>query len=90
MSDIDNRLSAIELRNARVEGDKAWETSWVRRGSIALTTYICAVVLLSALGGNGAWLNALVPVVGYVLSTLSLPVLKSVWLQNCWKGRGQS
>lgn len=90
MSDIESRLAAIETRNARVEGDKAWETSWVRRGAIALVTYICAIVLLTLLGHEGVWTQACVPVAGYILSTLSLPVLKSLWLQRFFAEKGKS
>lgn len=82
MSDTETRLSAIEERNTRVETDKAWETSWVRRGLIILITYICAVVLMSLLGSDNAWMNALVPVMGYTLSTLSLPLAKQYWLKT--------
>ena len=35
MSDV----AAIKQRNARVEAEKAWETSWTRRIIIALLTY---------------------------------------------------
>ena len=36
---LEERVAKIEARNAKVEADKAWETSWVRRFSIALLTY---------------------------------------------------
>jgi hypothetical protein len=79
---LEGHVETIEQRNARVEADKAWETSWVRRGLIAGITYICAVVLLTVLGHDGAWKHATVPVMGYLLSTLSLPVAKKMWLRR--------
>ncbi len=82
MSDLEERLGVVEARNARVEADKAWETSWVRRGLIAGVTYVCAVILLSVLGHDGVWKHALVPVMGYVLSTLSLPQIKKLWIER--------
>ncbi len=82
MLDISERLNAIEARNARVSADKAWETSWTRRGLIAGITYACAVILLSLLGHDGVFQHALVPVMGYLLSTLSLPFVKSLWLKQ--------
>lgn len=82
MNDIAERVAAIEERNRRVGDDKAWETSWVRRWLIAAITYLCAVVLLSLLGHDGVLKHALVPVMGYLLSTLSLPVCKTLWLKH--------
>lgn len=76
----DEALKLILERNARVEADKAWETSYVRRGSIIAITYVVAGLYMSALGASLPWLNALIPVGGYTLSTLSLPVIKRHWL----------
>jgi hypothetical protein len=81
MPDLEQRIATIEERNARVTYDKSWETSWTRRGLIAGITYICAFVLLNLLGHDGAWKHALVPVMGYLLSTLSLPAIKEIWLK---------
>lgn len=82
MSNLEDRIVAIEARNARVADDKAWETSWLRRGAIAGITYVCAIVLLTLLGHDAALLHALVPVMGYLLSTLSLPLVKTFWLKH--------
>ncbi|MDX2028718.1 MAG: hypothetical protein SFW62_08785 [Alphaproteobacteria bacterium] len=82
MSGVEERLQVIEERNMRVGADKAWETSWTRRGLIAGVTYICAVMILNVLGNDSAWENALIPVMGYVVSTLSLPPLKEVWIKH--------
>lgn len=46
MATIEERLSAIEERNRRVEADKAWETSWLRILSISVITYVVAVLLV--------------------------------------------
>ena len=43
---MQDELSAIKARNARVERDKAWETSWVRRGFIMLVTYLIAALYM--------------------------------------------
>jgi hypothetical protein len=87
MPSVEERLSVIEERNRRVEGDKSWEISWTRRGLICGITYICAFILLNILGHEGAWKHALVPVMGYVLSTLSLPAIKAVWLEKKYHGK---
>ena len=82
MSDLEARIKTIEKRNERVTYDKAWEVSWVRRGLIAGVTYICAFILLNILGHEGAWKHAFVPVMGYILSTLSLPPIKALWIRQ--------
>jgi hypothetical protein len=78
----DETLKLILERNARVEADKAWETSKIRRLFIVLITYVVAGLYMSALGANLPWLNAFIPVGGYVLSTLSLPEIKKIWLER--------
>ncbi len=85
--DFEQRLNAIEQRNARVEFDKAWETSFVRRGFIALTTYIVVGLVLQEIHPEGAWVDAVIPVCGYVLSTLSLPPIKALWIKLQMKTR---
>jgi hypothetical protein len=79
---VDERLQAIEDRNARVEIDKAWEVSVVRRGFIALVTYACATIVLWSLSSAKPLLDALIPTGGYILSTLSLPPLKRWWVNR--------
>jgi len=74
--DIEQELFAIKERNKKVDLDKRWETNWVRRGFIMLVTYIFAVLWLLAIHESNMWWKAVVPVVGYLLSTLSLPQLK--------------
>lgn len=74
-------MSAIEQRNARVEKDKAWETSGLRILLIAITTYFVAVLAFWILGNTHFLLNALVPSAGFVLSVQSLPVMKRHWLK---------
>ncbi|MBI5225779.1 hypothetical protein HY994_00885 [Candidatus Micrarchaeota archaeon] len=78
-------IDAIRSRNARVEADKAWETSWTRRLIIAAITYILASALLVWIRAPQPFLAALVPTLGYVLSTLTLPFAKQYWLENIRK-----
>ena len=75
-------LNTILERNARVEADKAWETSWTRKLFIAGITYGVVSLYLPVLGVEKSYFHALVPVCGYLLSTLSLPIMKAWWLKN--------
>ncbi len=78
---LETRVKAIEERNARVESDKAWETSYTRRILLVIFTYLAIGFYLSAIGIKSPWLNAIVPAVAFMLSTLTLPVLKKIWLK---------
>jgi hypothetical protein len=75
-------VNQILERNARVEADKAWETSLTRRGVIATITYFVAVFFMWRIGVTEPFLNAVVPTGGYLLSTLSLGVVKRWWLKK--------
>lgn len=77
---IEKRLAAVEHRNARVEEDKAWETSVARRALIAAFTYIAVGAYFAAISIPNPWLNAIVPTVAFLLSTLTLPYFKKMWL----------
>jgi hypothetical protein len=81
-SSLEKRVAEIERRNARVEADKAWETSLARRGALVLFTYLAVGAYLAAIGVKDAWLNAIVPAVAFMLSTLTLPYLKEIWLSR--------
>ena len=80
--DLINRIEQLEERNLRVEADKAWETSWLRKASIMLLTYLVVVAYLHFVVGISPWINAVVPVVGFFLSTLTISVIKQLWIKN--------
>lgn len=77
---LEERIEAIEARNKKVEADKAWEASWIRRISIAALTYLVVVSYLNFVIKTDPWLNALVPVAGFILSTLTINYLKRHWI----------
>lgn len=79
MRDLEKRIKAIEDRNERVELDKEWETSWARRISITVFTYIVVAIYLLVIGNDRPFINALVPAVGYLLSTLALKSVRNFW-----------
>lgn len=82
ITDIKKRLLKIEERNRRVELDKTWETSWVRRLSIVVLTYVFIGLYLTFIGTQNPWINAIVPVFGFIFSTLSLNIIKNYWTKN--------
>ena len=78
---INEEIQKIHDRNARVAADKAWEMSFFRRGSIAVITYVTVVIVLTISGAQHPFVGAIVPPIGYLLSTLSLPFVKTYWLK---------
>lgn len=79
---LEERIAALEDRNFRVETDKAWETSWLRRVSIMILTYSTVAAYLHFVIHVNPWLNALVPVVGFFLSTLTLSYIQHRWKKH--------
>ncbi len=79
INDLEKEILAIKARNKRVETDKAWETSWIRKFILIIFTYSGIGFYLRAINIDKPWLNAIVPSVGFLLSTLTLPVFKKIW-----------
>ena len=79
---ISDAIERIHERNARVEADKAWEQSLTRIASVAVITYLCAAFVLWTIGIPNYLLSAMVPVIGFVLSTQSLPSIKAWWVRR--------
>lgn len=82
MDKINKRIDVIEKRNKRVEMDKAWETSLARKITIAILTYIVVVLFFLIAELPRPFLNSLVPTAGFVLSTLTLPFFKKMWIKR--------
>ncbi len=77
---IENEIKNIKARNARVELDKKWETSWTRRLCICVLTYIVVVIYSFTIQQiSNVFLSSLVPVIGFTLSTLSLGFVRKIW-----------
>ncbi len=80
--ELEKRIKDIENRNKRVEGDKAWETSTLRKALIIVLTYIFALLYLRIADTTNPFLGAVVPTVGFLLSTQTLDLIKKKWLSR--------
>ncbi len=76
---LEKRLEAIEKRNSRVEADKAWEGSLTRKLLIIILTYLVIASYLYFVVVIDPWINAIVPALGFFLSTLAFPYVKNLW-----------
>jgi len=77
MNTLEQRITAIEARNKRVEADKEWETSSLRRVLIAGFTYAVVVIVFFIAKTERPFFNALIPTLGFLLSTLTVDVAKN-------------
>jgi hypothetical protein len=79
LESLNKEIERIKERNKKVEIDKAWETSKTRRFLLMIFTYLAIGFYLQAIKIDRPWLNAIVPSIGFLLSTLTLPFFKEVW-----------
>ena len=79
---LEKEIKEIKRRNQKVEKEKAWETSTTRKISIAISTYFLISLVLFILGSENPFLNAIIPVIGYTVSTLSISFIKTRWIQG--------
>jgi hypothetical protein len=83
LEDLQRQIDEIQKRNLRVEADKAWETSWTRKLILLMLTYTVVVIVFLSTDLPDPLLNAIVPSVAFVISTLTVPLCKQWWLRCC-------
>jgi len=82
MENLEKRIAKIEERNLKVEADKAWETSLLRKIVITILTYLVVLSFFLISNSPNPFTNAIVPTLGYFLSTLSFEFIKKSWLKS--------
>ena len=82
LENLEERIGRIEARNIKVETDKAWEKSWARRTLLAVFTYLAISIYLLAIEISRPWINAIVPTLGFMISTLTMPFFKKLWIST--------
>lgn len=81
LAELEKEIGKLKERNKRVELDKKWETSLARRGLLIIFTYLAIGFYLNAIHVENPWINAVVPSIGFLLSTLTLPYFKNLWIK---------
>lgn len=79
---LQKEINLIKERNKKVEDDKDWETSWTRRILLTIFTYLAIGIYLQVINIPKPWLNAIVPAVAFMLSTLTMPWFKKIWIKR--------
>ena len=85
--ELEMAVMQINKRNARVELDKAWETSYTRIALLSAFTYIAIGLYLQAINVSAPWLNAIVPAFAFMLSTLTMPSFKRFWAKYIYNAK---
>ncbi len=82
LQQLKQEIERIQTRNRRVDADKAWETSLSRRVLVAFLTY-CVVALFFLMAEmSRPFVGAVVPTIGFIVSTLTISQFKSYWVQK--------
>ena len=72
-------IRKIQERNKKVELDKAWETSKTRKIAVAVLTYFVMVSVMYSLDMASPFMGAVIPTLGFMLSTFSLDFIRKFW-----------
>ena len=80
LKELEKELKEVKARNRRVEEDKAWETSFVRKILVAVLTYFVIVLFFYFAELPKPFVNSIVPAIAFLLSTLTLSFFKRIWL----------
>lgn len=82
---IEQEIELLKQRNEKVEINKAWETSILRKIIIAVLTYFVIVLFFYFAWLNNPFVNAIVPTLWFLLSTLSMWIFRNIWLKFIYK-----
>ena len=82
---LEKEIELIKQRNKRVETEKSWEISLTRKIIISALTYLVISLFFLFAGISKPFVNSIVPALAFILSTLSVPLIKHWWLKHVHK-----
>lgn len=82
LESLQTEINEIKARNARVDADKKWETSFARKLLILGLTYASVSLFFYITELGNPFINAIVPSLGFFLSTLAIPFAKKWWIKK--------
>lgn len=85
IEELQEEINKLKERNKRVEADKAWKISCIRKITISILTYIIMVIFFYYANLPHPPINAIVPALAFMLSTLTIPIFKKLWLKYFYK-----
>ena len=81
LAQLEEQIASIQERNHQIKADKAWEVSLTRKLAIAILTYALVSLVFYVIGIERFFINAIIPTLGYYLSTQTFPLIKSYWIK---------
>jgi len=85
LEEISQELEKIKARNKKVERDKFWEWSISRKLLLMIFTYLALGIYMQAIHIYKPRLNAIIPTIWFLLSTLTLPRFKKLRTKYIYK-----
>lgn len=82
---LENRLSAMDYRARVKELGKEFEGSLIRVFCIMVLTYAVLSVYMLLINVDRPWTSAIIPTMGFQLSTLPLPSIKACYVEHRMK-----
>ena len=88
LENLEQEIQKLKQRNKKVEADKAWETSFERKVLVVVLTYVLISIVMYFLEIDKPLVNAIIPTCWYLLSTVSIWLLKNIYIEKYTKKRG--
>lgn len=82
LKELANKISSMDHRNRIRDYSKEFEGSLMRIIMIMVLTYAILSVYMLLAGLDRPWISAIVPTVGFQLSTVSLPSIKNCYVEH--------
>lgn len=79
VAELQQAVAELKQRNERKDFEKRWEVGPARTLLIIALTYGCLFCYMWLVNMEAALLSAVVPTVGYALSTLAFPGARDRW-----------
>jgi len=78
---LEEQVQKLNLMQKYDELKSKWDRSLVRIIYVSTTTYLFVAVFMFILEVDNYLVNALIPSLGYILSTQTLPSIKKAWVR---------
>ncbi len=82
---LEKEVKELQKRNARVDTNKAWETSLTRKLVLSALIYLLALGLFASEYDPHIYTDALLPAVAFLISTLTIQAVKNWWVKRVYK-----
>lgn len=79
---LEERVKRLELQLRYSELQKKWEMSKVRLLILSATTYVVIAFFMYLFEIEDPLVNAIIPGSAYILSTISVPFIRKVWVRS--------